>query len=389
MLRVAIVDDSPDIRALWRAELERSGEFVVCAEGDDGRQAAEIALTCLPDVMLLDLSMPGMGGLAALPMVLTASPDTKVVVLSAMGRNQFSQAAMSLGACAFLEKHLPAESLASRLHEALGHAPAPAMGPLVLVVEPDRDHRALLHYLLDWLGHRAHAAHDGAQALAMLAEQPFAAVITAGVLPDMTATEFAARVRRQEVQGRRTPVVAVTTSPDELPELDGSIAALLAKPVAAEALQSALARLSPTTAPAEGTPLLEREYLRMLVDRIGAESLQEILGGFREATRERMRLLRCAVDVADTDGVTRLAHQVRGSARSLAAPRLARAAEELEESAPSCSTEQLRDLAARLQVIVDATVAALSGIPAPRTAGEAPPHEPAVRAGRSWRLSVR
>jgi DNA-binding NarL/FixJ family response regulator len=125
VLQVAIVDDSADVRFLWRALLEVSGEFEVCADAGDGQSAIEIARSLQPDVMLLDLSMPGMGGLEALPLILAESPDTRVVVLSGFGKRGFGERAAALGACGFLEKHLPASSLAPRLLDVLAGRPTP------------------------------------------------------------------------------------------------------------------------------------------------------------------------------------------------------------------------------------------------------------------------
>lgn len=125
MLQVAIVDDSADIRFLWRALLEVSAEFEVCADAGDGQEAIEIARRLRPDVMLLDLSMPGMGGLEALPLILAESPSTKVVVLSGFGKRGFGERAAALGACGFLEKHLPAETLAPRLLDVLAQRRTP------------------------------------------------------------------------------------------------------------------------------------------------------------------------------------------------------------------------------------------------------------------------
>jgi DNA-binding NarL/FixJ family response regulator len=137
VLRIAVVDDSPDIRALFCAELAAGADFEVCADAADGAGAVEIAGRLRPDVMLLDLSMPGMSGLDALPLILAASPSTAVIVLSGFGRRGYAESACALGARGFLEKSLPVGGLCRRLLEVL-EAPAepagrdtaePAFGP--------------------------------------------------------------------------------------------------------------------------------------------------------------------------------------------------------------------------------------------------------------------
>jgi DNA-binding NarL/FixJ family response regulator len=129
-MRVAIVDYSEEVRQVFRAALE-AGQFVVCAEAAGGREAVELAGRVKPDVLLLDLSMPDMGGLEALPLIRAASPGTRVVVLSAFGKRRYAQQAEDLGAAGFLEKHHPVDSLCARLREILRSAdggPPPADG---------------------------------------------------------------------------------------------------------------------------------------------------------------------------------------------------------------------------------------------------------------------
>ena len=126
MLRIAVVDDSPDIRALFCAELAAGVDFEVCADAADGAGAVDIARRLQPDVMLLDLAMPGMSGLDALPLILAASPATAVIVLSGFGRRGYAESAGALGARGFLEKNLPVGGRCRRLRQVLDHPAGPA-----------------------------------------------------------------------------------------------------------------------------------------------------------------------------------------------------------------------------------------------------------------------
>jgi CheY-like chemotaxis protein len=90
-LRVLVADDVEDSRFLVRRFLERSGEFVVVAEASNGKQAVEMVEEHTPDLALLDLVMPVMDGLEALPLVRQASPETTVVVLSAFAREWMAE----------------------------------------------------------------------------------------------------------------------------------------------------------------------------------------------------------------------------------------------------------------------------------------------------------
>jgi DNA-binding NarL/FixJ family response regulator len=117
-VRIAIVDDTPDIRLLVRLHLELEPDLEVVAEAADGQGAIEIAREHRPEVMLLDLSMPVMNGLEALPHVVQASPSTAVLVLSGFRANALVDQAVEAGAAGFLQKGLPSAELRRRVREA-------------------------------------------------------------------------------------------------------------------------------------------------------------------------------------------------------------------------------------------------------------------------------
>ena len=96
-LRAVIVDDTEDLRALLRMALVRGGMSVV-GEAGDGRAGIEAVRIGRPDVVLLDLSMPVMDGLEALPHIRALAPAARIIVLSGFGATQMSERAMALGA---------------------------------------------------------------------------------------------------------------------------------------------------------------------------------------------------------------------------------------------------------------------------------------------------
>ena len=85
MKRVVLVDDSEDLRFFLRLTCERGEEFEVVAEAADGEEGVTAAIENQPDVVLLDIAMPVMDGLQALPLILERCPETIVVMLSAFG----------------------------------------------------------------------------------------------------------------------------------------------------------------------------------------------------------------------------------------------------------------------------------------------------------------
>ena len=119
-LRVVIVDDTPDMRLLVRLSLELDPHIEVVAEGGDGRAAIELAEQHQPDVLLLDLAMPVMDGMQALPRVVRASPRTTVLVLSGFAASAMADEAVAAGAHGYLQKGIGAEELCEQVWAATG-----------------------------------------------------------------------------------------------------------------------------------------------------------------------------------------------------------------------------------------------------------------------------
>ena len=84
--RILVVDDAADIRLLVRLYVEAHGHVVV-AEAADGRQAIEMAETHRPEVVVLDVMMPVMSGLDALPQIRSTCPDAVIVMYSVLDPN--------------------------------------------------------------------------------------------------------------------------------------------------------------------------------------------------------------------------------------------------------------------------------------------------------------
>ena len=109
-MRILIVDDHPLTRDALGALLEQNG-FIVAGQASDGDEAIELARGLLPDIVLLDLSMPGLDGLGALPRIRDAAPECEVVVLTASGTEENLLAAIRGGAAGYLLKTEPPERI--------------------------------------------------------------------------------------------------------------------------------------------------------------------------------------------------------------------------------------------------------------------------------------
>ena len=116
-MRTLLVDDVEDFRVLLRILMEQDGRFDVVGEAGDGSEALELATELAPDVVVLDLAMPVMDGLTALPALREAVPDVRVVVLSGFPTDEMGPAAEQAGAVGYLEKGRNPTGLATDIHE--------------------------------------------------------------------------------------------------------------------------------------------------------------------------------------------------------------------------------------------------------------------------------
>ena len=114
-IRVVLADDTRDIRLLLSLALELAGGFQVVGEAADGNEAIEQATAHQPDVLLLDLAMPVLDGLQALPKIREHAPDSLVVVLSGFGADAMGEEAVRLGATTYVQKGVNPTELAEQL----------------------------------------------------------------------------------------------------------------------------------------------------------------------------------------------------------------------------------------------------------------------------------
>ena len=117
---IVLADDHSIVRSALRALLEAEAEFEVVAEAGDVEEAVRKVLAYKPDVIVLDLSMPGGSGLAAIPRMLEASPGTAIVVLTMENEPRFAREALRAGALGFVLKDAADAELVDAVRAALG-----------------------------------------------------------------------------------------------------------------------------------------------------------------------------------------------------------------------------------------------------------------------------
>src|SRR6266702_7580678 len=119
MIRVLLAEDQAMVRGALTALLSRETDIEVVAEVARGDTVVEVALASRPDVALLDIEMPGGGGLEASHTLRAALPSCRVVMLTTFGRSGYLRRAMESGAVGFLLKDAPAAELACAIRRVM------------------------------------------------------------------------------------------------------------------------------------------------------------------------------------------------------------------------------------------------------------------------------
>ncbi len=118
MIRVLLVDDQQLIRAGLRMLCDAEPDLEVVGEAGNGRDAITLAARLAPDVIVMDLRMPGVDGISATSRVLAERPATRVLVLTTFGDDEHLYPALNAGACGFLLKDAPPEELLDGIRRA-------------------------------------------------------------------------------------------------------------------------------------------------------------------------------------------------------------------------------------------------------------------------------
>lgn len=122
---VVLVDDNTAERKLLAHSLEDVPQFTVVGQASSGEDGVAVAVDTQPDVLLLDLSMPGLDGVRALPLILKAAPNTRVVILSGYISGGVNKMVLAAGAVACLDKNVGIDRFPLELLKALGGSTPP------------------------------------------------------------------------------------------------------------------------------------------------------------------------------------------------------------------------------------------------------------------------
>ena len=116
MIRVLIVDDQPLMRTGFRMILDAEPDIEVVGEAADGREAVALARRVEPDVVLMDIRMPNLDGIAATREIVDAAPRARILILTTFEDDDYVFGALSAGASGFLLKRTQPEQLIAAIH---------------------------------------------------------------------------------------------------------------------------------------------------------------------------------------------------------------------------------------------------------------------------------
>ncbi len=110
-LRILIADDNPLVRSAIRLLFESHYDWIICGEATNGFEAVEQAAALKPDVILLDIVMPELDGLTAVPLIRQQAPETQIIILTLHESLDMARTAARKGATVYIAKSLITDAL--------------------------------------------------------------------------------------------------------------------------------------------------------------------------------------------------------------------------------------------------------------------------------------
>ena len=120
-IRVLLADDQPLIRTGFRMILKETGDVDIVGEAQDGASAVRLARELNPDVILMDVRMPGVDGIEATRQIVARDPAARVLILTTFDLDEYAFAALRAGASGFVLKDVPLRVQGRAARDGAGH----------------------------------------------------------------------------------------------------------------------------------------------------------------------------------------------------------------------------------------------------------------------------
>lgn len=231
--RLLIVDDNGVSRSLLRLLLQEEG-YVIIEEAGNGEQGLKIASRLLPDIVFLDIEMPGMDGLKVLPNLRQMLPETMVIMVTSNANRETVQAAANEGVNGYILKPFTQKTVLQAIADACNGCP-PGIGPglhvvpagdaLPIVVIEDDDALLKLYKrkMSLWpFAVKVHTAADGYEGLLTLRDSAPALLICDLRMPRVNGFQILHALKKMK-EYCRTKIVVVSGMPFEEVEAQGSL----------------------------------------------------------------------------------------------------------------------------------------------------------------------
>jgi PAS domain S-box-containing protein len=221
---VLVIDDDPSVRDVVKRSLSKEGVSVMTAA--NGEEGLELARKHRPDVITLDVQMPGMDGWEVLK-TLKSDPDLRQIAVIMMTNIDEKTTGYALGAAEYMTKPVDRDHLVEVLKKFRNNA---STRP-VLVVEDDASVREIIRRALSQEGLKVLEAANGIEALARLEESPPSLILLDLMMPELDGFGFIEELRRRD-EWRKIPVVVLTAkdiSSEDRARLEGFTTAVLVK----------------------------------------------------------------------------------------------------------------------------------------------------------------
>jgi two-component system sensor histidine kinase/response regulator len=391
--RLLVVDDNETNRRLIVQLAQRWDMQATAVSG------AEEALACLReataqqepfDCAALDMHMPGMDGLELARSIYRdpAFPTPALLMLTSTLDDR--RDARDAGIDIYMTKPIRRSRLRKAVTEALGFqtrrervpdghdgSAAERSSPSILIVEDNDVNQILAVRMLERRGYETEVVGDGRQALHALGRRPYAAVLMDCQMPEMNGYDATSELRRRELVGTHTPVIAMTAHAmrgDREKCLASGMDDYLAKPLKPDELDRILRRWAPRTANGSGastpetmpagTPAgagpLDPAGIAVLRSELGSTgTLAKLIELFGSKTPEVLDQMRTAIEAGDTRSVKESAHKLKGGCLTLAATQMSELCKQLETKAAGGSLGGAAQAVDQLEIAFERAYAAL------------------------------